>query len=193
MNTEDAPEGESDHDLVLRAQNGDVEAYDQLMLRHQGVIAAQMRRFSPSPEVVEDLTQTAFVEAYQALSGYRPVAPFLNWLRTIASRVGYRYWRQEDRRVKFVPYHGNEEILAGKSPKEDPGVETRFAELVGFMEKLKPTERQILYLIYVDGLSIADAAASMGWNRAATKMRVFRARMKLRSLLKSEDSGYLQE
>lgn len=188
--TDSAPE--SDHDLVLRSQNGDVEAYDQLMLRHQDVIAAQMRRFSPSLDVVEDLTQTVFVEAYQALAGYKPVAPFLNWLRTNARRVGYRYWRQEDRRVKFIPYHGHEDFFAGKARADESETETRFSELVCFMEKLKPAERQILYLIYVDGLSIADAAACMGWNRAATKMRAFRARTKLRSLLKAEGARFIQ-
>lgn len=186
--SEDTPE--SDHNLVSQAQKGDTEAYDLLMLRHQDAIAAQMRRFSPSREVVEDLTQTVFIEAYQSLASFKPVAPFLHWLRIIASRVGYRYWRKEERRVKLIPYHGYEEFFAEKDDTAGTDTERKFAKMVEFMERLKPDERQILYLLHVDNVSIADAAECMGWNRAVTKMRAFRARRKLRELLKREGRDF---
>ena len=184
---------ENDHELVFRAQNGEWEAFDELMLRHQDSIAILMRRFSPAPEVVEDLTQLVFVNAYQSLPGYRPSAPFINWLRTIANRVGYEHWRREGKRIKFVPYHGSEELLADRGETERDKAGERFEALKRVMDKLKPGERQILYMLYVDGMSVEEAAKSMGWNRAMTKMRSYRARMKLRAILKTEKPQFLDE
>lgn len=178
---------DDDSELVIRAQGGDTEAYDHLMLRHQDTIARQMRRYSSDPTLIEDLTQTVFVNAYQGLQGYRPEAPFAHWLRTIATNVGYEHWRREGRRGKLVSYHGHEELLSDPRQMEteaDDANKEQFDRLVALMEKLKPSERQVLFLLYVDGASIEEAAKTMGWNRAATKMRAYRARKKLRVILK---------
>lgn len=173
---------ESDHELVFLAQKGERDAYDRLMLRHQDGVARHMRRFSRKREEVEDLTQTVFVKAYRGLASYKPTAPFANWLTVIANRVGYEHWRREGKRIRAVSYHGNEEMLAEKEEPPDRSDE-RFERLAGVMDRLKPAERQILYLLYVDGLSVAEAAGQMGWNQAVTKMRAYRARIKLRKIL----------
>lgn len=178
---------DDDGELVVRAQHGDADAYDRLMLRYQDAIARQMRRYSQDLTVIEDLTQTVFVNAYQGLGNYRPEAPFAHWLRTIATNVGYDHWRREARRSKFVSYHEHEELLADPAPEDDDSTE-RFDKLVGLMQKLKPPERQILFLLYVDGASIETAAKTMGWNQAATKMRAYRARNKLRSILRKHNA-----
>lgn len=174
---------DDDGELVVRAQQGDADAYDRLMLRHQDAIARQMRRYTQDMAVIEDLTQTVFVNAYQGLANYRPEAPFAHWLRTIATNVGYDYWRREARRNKFVSYHDHEELIADPGPADTENAE-RFDTLVKLMDKLKPSERQILFLLYVDGVSIEEASRTMGWNQAATKMRAYRARNKLRTVLR---------
>lgn len=179
---------DTDHELVFRAQNGDSDAYDQLVLRHQDSIARQMYRYSSNPDVQEDLTQTVFVNAYKALPRYKPSAPFLNWLRAIATRVGYEYWRCEEKRLKCVPYHGKEDLLPGPEPDISEEPESRFRQLMAVMDRLRPSERQILYLLYVDGMSMRDAADIMGWTVSMAKMRAFRARLKLRRIVKIADT-----
>ncbi len=181
------PELDDDHELVARVQKGDAMAYDELMLRHQDKIAVHMRRFSSVPEMIEDLTQNVFIGAYRSLGNYEPRAPFISWLRTIANRVGYEHWRTEARRIKCIPLHGRDEILAAEQPEEGTSLdenEQRLNELMQVMDMLKPAERQTLYLMYVDGLSVAETAATMGWNLAMTKMRAYRARKKLRAIIK---------
>ena len=54
------------------------------------------------------------------------------------------------------------------------------------MSRLKPDERQTLYMLYGDNMSVAEVAGVMGWNVAMTKMRSYRARKKLRRLLAHE-------
>ncbi len=176
---------EDDDALVLRAQKGDAEAFDRLMLRHQAAIAKQMRRYAPAVEVIDDLTQTVFINAYRGLSGYRPHAPFLYWLRTIAVRVGYEHWRRESRRPQCLSYHGKEELLEYSGNEPDGDASEEYGRMMALMERLLPMERQILILIHVDGLSMREAAACMGWNTAMTKMRAYRARIKLRRLMQS--------
>lgn len=185
MSTEHSAD-DDDSELVSRAQAGDTEAYDCLMLRHQGAIARQMRRYSSNGAVIEDLTQTVFVNAYQGLEKYRPEAPFAHWLRTIAANVGHEHWRRENRRGRFVSYHDCEELLPEAPPPDDKERESeeQFDTLMRLMEKLKPSERQLLFLLYVDGLSLEETAKRMGCNRVATKMRAYRARIKLRSILR---------
>lgn len=178
---------DDDGELVVRAQNGDAEAYDCLMLRHQDAIARQLRRYTLQADVLDDLTQTVFTKAYLGLSGYAPQAPFLHWLRTIATNVGYEHWRRECRQGRFVPYHGGEELLVDNRD-DDADVHRRYNALLATMNRLKPAERQILLLLYVDGFSIKEAARTMGWNQAAVKMRAYRARKKLRGIL--EKAGW---
>lgn len=176
---------DSDQILVALAKQGDRSAYDRLMLRHQENIAQLMRRFSIRPDILEELTQTVFVKAFMSLRSYEPQAPFVNWLKTIARRVGYDHWRQEYKRKDHVQY--DEEKHTGTEPAE---AESGIAEetLKRLMASLAPDERQTLYMLYVDEMSVAEVAAAMGWNTAMTKMRSYRARKKLRALLERENA-----
>ncbi|MCC8165887.1 MAG: RNA polymerase sigma factor [Planctomycetes bacterium] len=177
---------EDDHEVIARFQKGDAAAYDELMLRYQDSVAVHMRRFSSVPEVVEDLTQIVVIRAYRSLDNYEPRAPFISWLRTIANRVGYEHWRTEARRIKCIPLHDRDEFPAADHHAENDLTddnEKRYNELMKVMDMLKPAERQTLYLMYVDGLSVAETAATMGWNVAMTKMRAYRARKKLRAIV----------
>ncbi len=179
----------SDCVLVELAQKGDNDAYDQLMLRHQETIARQMRRFSRELSVIEELTQTVFVRAYLSLPSYKPLSPFLHWLRLLASRVGYDYWREQYRQPTLVEYSSlrEQQVLACSDD-----VQAREAEevLEHILATLSPEEKQILYMVYKDEMSMAEVAECMGWSVAMTKMRSYRARLKLRKILKREGSEF---
>ena len=90
---------QADAEFVAAAQNGDGDAYGNIVELHQSTIAAQMRRFSRDPSVIEELTHDVFVEAYMSLKSYRSDSPLLHWLRKIAVRVGYRYWKRQSRQA----------------------------------------------------------------------------------------------
>lgn len=174
-----------DHDLIKRVLHGDNGAYDQLMLRYQESIGRQMRRYSDSPPMVEELTQTVFVNAYLGLEKYAGRAPFAHWLKSIASRVGYDHWRKEYKKPARL---GADDGGATSGTVLDGFVRMEAGErLERLMSALKPADRQTLYLLYIDDLSIAEAAAAMGWSQTVTKMRAYRAKKRLRRLL--EDSG----
>ena len=86
---------------VRASRQGDPDAYKRLIERHQQRIGKIMWRFSRDPLVHEELVQDVFVNAYLSIGTYREKAPFEHWLIRIATRAGYRYWKQKARQKKF--------------------------------------------------------------------------------------------
>ncbi len=171
----------ADAKLVAAAVVGDTDAFGRIVEMHQRSIAAQMRRFSRDRAVVEELVHDVFVEAYFSLKSYRGTAPFVHWLRKIAVRVGYRYWKRRSHSVQLS------EDNAGQLVARLNDSETDASETLGDLLDLLPVrDRLVLTLIYWDGCTIAEAARLAGWSPAMVKVQAFRARKRLRSLI--EDS-----
>lgn len=160
--------------------NGNQDAYASLVRRHEPRIRQLMWRFARNECLCEELTQDVFVEAYLSLAKYKATGPFLNWLWRIATRVGYRYWKQQTKQSQTVPLP-DESILAEATPDStDPQLAAEI--LTGLLSRLKPPERLILTLQYFENQSLKQIADHMGWNTAVVKMRAHRARKKLKQI-----------
>lgn len=171
-----------DSKLVELVQNGDLSAYEKIVKKHQNTIALQMRRFSRDQHDIEDLTQQVFINAFTSINKYIPDAPFINWLRTIASRTGYAYWRENSRKPKFVTIE--EWDGAGTDEKNtDSKAEKAELELEVLLMNLKPNERHIISLIYLDNKNIEEASQITGWSKSKIKMLAYRGRKKLKKLI----------
>ncbi len=173
-----APEDRGD---LAASLAGDGEAFGRIVRRYQGRIAAQMRRFSRDPEELEELVQDVFVEAFRSLPSYRQRAPLLHWLRRIATRVGYRFWkRQAKERRQRDP---RPEWILGQTAAADAQEPSEAAELLHrLLGRLPPADRLVLTLLYFEQCSVREIAERTGWNRPLVKVRAFRARRKLRGL-----------
>jgi len=179
------PARETDLDDVRASLRGDGEAYARLVRRHQHAVAARFGSFTRDDNAVEELTQEVFVEAYFALDGYRGEAPLAHWLNRIATRVGYRFWKRRRREAKTEPlgtWDGAAGTAAGTLGCE------RAAELLdGLLARLKPRDRLVLTLLYIEDRSVAEAAELIGWSRTMVKVQAFRARRRLRRLLEARE------
>src|SRR3974390_1226100 len=80
---------------VAASVRGDDEAYGRLVRRYEKPITGLLWRFTRDPVQCEELVQQVFVEAFFSLKTYRGDAPLLHWLRKIATRTGYRFWREK--------------------------------------------------------------------------------------------------
>jgi DNA-directed RNA polymerase specialized sigma24 family protein len=80
---------------VKASVQGDEDAYERLVRRYEKQITGLLWRFTRDPVQCEELVQQVFVEAYFSLKTYRGDAPLLHWLRRIATRTGYRFWREK--------------------------------------------------------------------------------------------------
>ena len=164
---------------------GDGEAYGRIVRRHQNAIAQRMWRFTRDRGELAELVQEVFVQAYMGLKGFRGTAPLEHWLTRIATRVGYRFWktrrRQADRTVPLQDW----DALAS----EDGALgAVEAAELLHeLLARLPPRDRLVLTLLYLEELSVAEAAERTGWSSTMVKVQAFRARKKLRALLEKAD------
>lgn len=174
------PDGED----IRASQTGDREAFTRVIERHRETILRQMRRFAPEEAIRDELAQDVFVEAWLSLANYRPQAPFLHWLQTVATRVGYRYWKELRKRRRHVPVR--EDDLPRRSTEEDPegfAPEDAARRLRTLLERLSPEDRLVLTLTYFEQCPAAEIAGRLGWSAALVRMRAFRARRKLRRWL----------
>jgi len=170
-------------DDIRQSRKGDSDAYRRLIERHQDHVAGIMWRFSRDLRVHEELVQDVFVEAYMSLAGYRQKAPFAHWLARIATRVGYHYWKKQARlrEAEFFTLEEWDRIPDERVEKMDP---SEAAALVHrLLARLRPRDRLVLTLRYLEGCDVAETARRTGWTRTMVKVQTLRARKKLEDLL----------
>ena len=173
---------EMDQRDIVASLNGDGEAYARVVRHYQDQVAAQMWWFTLDPAVLEELVQDVFVEAYLSLKGFRGRAPFLHWLRRLATRVGYRYWKSRGCK------RDREEALTETSldlavAPEDLTPSEASEALYSLFAKMPPPDRMVLTLFYFEECDINEIAGRTGWTHTLVRVRLHRARKKLKALL----------
>ena len=174
---------------VRLSRQGDSDAYTRLIKQHQSQVSRILWRFSRDSLVHEELVQDVFVEAYLSLGSYREKAPFGHWLSRIATRIGYRYWKQIARRHETESFSLTEwDQLPDKSPDEmDPG---QAADLLHrLLGQLRPRDRLVLTLRYLEGCDVAETARRTGWTKSMVKVQSLRARKRLEKLFAQAGKG----
>jgi RNA polymerase sigma-70 factor (ECF subfamily) len=164
---------------------GDGDAFGRIVARHQSLITRQMWRFTRDRRVLEELVQDVFVEAYTSLAGFQGRGSFEGWLRRIAVRVGYRYWKQQGRQRRDAEAAVAAASLSARANEAEAGSASDAAEVVqALLCNLSARDRLVITLLYLDGCSVADAAKLSGWSQTMVKVQAFRARRKLQRLLR---------
>lgn len=174
--------------LVRQAQSGDLDAFDQLILRHQSTMTALLHRFAPTRADLEDLVQETFVKAWQGLPAWQPLRPFLHWLKRIAVRCGLEFCRRQQRSplARSVP-----PTLDGRDALDDLPAEPStcgpqrdaLAEAQFVLSHLPPEDRALLTLLHLEQMPLAEIAQHFGWSRINAKVKAFRALQRLKTLL----------
>ena len=180
-------ETDTDQKLVDRAREGDLRAFDQIVIRHQGMISRCLFRFCPHQSDLEDLVQDTFIKAYRKLHLWKPTAPFENWLRRIAYNTGHDYFRRCKRTpVALASRAGKANAYEQELPEDKQDFRSQFqiTEQVQFLlSHLPADDRHLLTLQYLEDRSLAEVAAITGWSLSKSKVKSFRAKRKLRKYL----------
>ena len=181
-----------DDPIIEEVRGGNVDAFEKLIDKYQGRVFMTVRAHVPS-SAVDDVAQDVFVRAYRALPSFAGRSPFEHWLVGIATRACFDYWRTQ-RRIPESPAGSvtseqrewMEQILAAEShsrydelTKREEAVELLQAAM-GF---LTAAERSVLTLVHIEGRSVREAADRLGFSLVNTKVRLFRARRKLRQAI----------
>jgi len=187
---------DTDQQLVQRAQRGDLRAFDLLVLKYQGRIAALVSRYVSDAGEVEDVTQEAFIKAYRALGKFRGDSAFYTWLYRIAANTAKNHLVAKGRRpgahATIEDAEGFDEggMLSESASPEALAMGGELAEVVESALKALPDElKAALMLREFDGLSYDDIADVLGCPVGTVRSRIFRAREAVDQRMKEQISG----
>ena len=187
---------DTDQQLVQRAQRGDLRAFDLLVLKYQGRIAALVSRYVSDAGEVEDVTQEAFIKAYRALGKFRGDSAFYTWLYRIAANAAKNHLVAKGRRpgadATIEDAEGFDEggMLSESASPEALAMGGELAEVVESAWNALPDElKAALMLREFDGLSYDDIADVLGCPVGTVRSRIFRAREAVDQRMKEQISG----
>ena len=169
-------------DLVERARNGDVAAFEALVRAHQEVAFRTAWLVSGGSNDAEDAAQEGFVKAFAAMPRFRSGAQFRPWLLTIVANEARNRRRSAGRREALALRVSDDSRPGDAAPSPESAVlasERRTALLNG-IEQLADNDREVVALRYLLELSEAETAAVLNVPIGTVKSRLSRALSRLR-------------
>jgi RNA polymerase sigma-70 factor (ECF subfamily) len=173
-------------DIVQRVRAGDVDAFGQIVKGYERRVFALAVMILRNREGADDVTQDAFVRAFERLDLYDVRRPFYPWLATITVRLS-RNWlaRHSPGARRETPIQPESGAYASAAPAaldvlvaEDEG-----RHLWRLVERLPLGERTAVVLHYRQELSVSEVASAIGVTAGTVKTLLFRARQHLRASL----------
>jgi RNA polymerase sigma-70 factor, ECF subfamily len=181
----------ADAELVARAQQGDLEAFAELVRRYEHGVRAVLWRLLDDERDVEEVTQDAFVQAWKNLGSFRGDAAVFTWLYRIAVNEALARLRRKRTPLAELDEVAERELAAPARDEPHRAAETRelHAFLAARVRELPLEYRAPLVLRDLVGLSNAEVAAILQLSVPAAKSRIHRARMRIRDALDRWRSG----
>lgn len=184
-----------DFELILRARQGDDQAFNQIVHAYRRRILGTISRLIGRPEDVEDVGQEVFVRLYYSLDQLREPDVFEPWLYRLTVNAAYDYLRRQRRRpeARMSDLSEQQVMLADAGASSDAQrEESRRGKVRDFVQSLlggvSEEDRILLTLKEVEGLSLKQLESVYHVNENALKVRLFRARQRvLKAFAKAEE------
>ncbi|HVY68894.1 MAG TPA: sigma-70 family RNA polymerase sigma factor [Verrucomicrobiae bacterium] len=167
---------------VIRARDGDAQAFARLLARHEQPLFYYLRRLIGQPEAALDAHQEVWLDAYRGFQRLRSPEAFRPWLYRIAHDKAARHVRRE-----ILERQHTEPLEEAHDASVPEGDDTRDPEAVHqALDRLPPSQREVLTLHYLRDLNLEEMAAMLGCPAGTIKSRLYHARLALRRLLRKE-------
>ena len=181
------PKCVDDAELVRRSQDGDLEAFNAIVVRYQNQVVNVAARVLGNRAGGEDAAQEAFISAFRGIDRFRG-GSLRAWLMRIAVNAGrdmlrVRRRRPEDSLDESLTNPAFQPVSEGETPDEYATRTELNAELQRAILALPEDQRTVLVLIDVQGLTYDEAAEAVGASIGTVKSRLSRARAKVRDSL----------
>ena len=182
----------TDEELVARSQGGDIESFNQLIIRWERPIYALAYRVIGREEDARDVCQDTFLRAYRALPGFKGQAKFSSWLYRIALNL-CRDWIRRQRRapVSQMPEDVDAiELAADTGPTESIEDLVARRELSAIVEQamtqLSEEQRTAIILKEYHGMTFQEIAEMQGCPLSTVKTRLYQGLSLLRRRLEQQ-------
>ncbi len=182
----------SDHALAQKAAEGDVQAFEELYVRHNRRVYCLCLRMTGNTAEAEDFTQEAFIQLFRKIGSFRGDSAFTTWLHRLTINQVLMHFRKKSVRVEKTMDEGETPVQIVRGT-EDPArmpVVDRIA-LDRAVAQLPLGYRTVFVLHDVEGHEHEEIARMLGVAAGTSKSQLHKARMKLRALLRQQDSPHL--
>jgi RNA polymerase sigma-70 factor, ECF subfamily len=173
----------SEDELIELARNGDHEAFGELVWRYRDTVYTLAVRLV-GPDLAQDVAQEALIRAWRAMPRFRGEAALGTWLHRITVNTA---WTLRKRAARHEAQQLDEAIVDQARGPEHAGemVEVR-RSLTAAIERLSPGQRAVLVLRDIYGWTHAEVSRELGITQTTAKVRLHRARRRLRTLLEEK-------
>jgi RNA polymerase sigma-70 factor (ECF subfamily) len=172
----------TDQELMLRYQDGKLEAFELLYRRHSTSFYRYLLRLTGENGTAEDLFQESWTKIIRARGSYRPTAQFSTYLYTVGHRCFIDHARKQSRLTVVDP--ATQELEdPGRAPDEHAELSLARERLDAALRRLPPQQRDVFLLKEEAGLDLDAIASITGANREAVKSQLRYAASKLRKAM----------
>jgi RNA polymerase sigma-70 factor (ECF subfamily) len=183
----------SDTNLISQVLAGNTRSYAILVGRYQHMVFTLSVRMLRDRELAEETTQDVFVKAYSSLQGFRGDSKFSTWLYRIAyHRILDECDRQKRKLDQRAEYTQDRIAAKAGNPTWDNLLESERKEvLLKALSLLSAEENSLISLFYLQELSLKELGEVLGLNPDTVKVRLFRARTRLKTIMDKSNTGTL--
>jgi RNA polymerase sigma-70 factor (ECF subfamily) len=164
------------------AREGNLDAFECLYRGHVRKVYGLCLRMTANSSLAEELTQEAFVRAWEKLSLFEPGRSFSAWLRTLTVNVVFSEWRSRKRRSLRLVEGSDAESKAASAPSRSSNAAVDLERAVA---QLPPRARMVFVLHDVEGYRHEEIGRMIGIAVGTSKAQLHRARRLLREELGS--------
>jgi RNA polymerase sigma-70 factor (ECF subfamily) len=175
----------TDHALARRAAEGEMNAFEELYLRHNRRVYSLCLRMTGNVPEAEDLSQEVFIQLFRKIGSFRGESAFTTWLHRMTVNQVLMHFRKKGVRMEQTTDDGETpvQIVKGTEDARRMPVVDRIA-LDNAIAKLPPGYRTVFVLHDVEGHEHEEIAKLLGCSVGTSKSQLHKARMKLRHLLR---------
>ncbi|HEY0246001.1 MAG TPA: sigma-70 family RNA polymerase sigma factor [Mucilaginibacter sp.] len=175
----------SDIELIDQTLAGDQSAYADLVKRHQRFVFTLALRFAKNREDAEEISQDCFVKAYRSLSLFQRQSKFSTWLYTIVYTTAMTTLRKKRVETSSIDDEDNTIQIESNGRYDENNAENRSRSfyLNQAIAQLLPDDATIITLFYKGEQSLEEIAQALGIEANTVKVKLFRARQRLKEKL----------
>ncbi len=181
----------SDTDLIIKAQNGDSAAFEDLVYRYDRRVLGIAFRFVNDREDAKDIYQEVFIRVFKSINKFQFKSEFSTWLYRITTNVCLTYKAKKKKTQHFSIDEENEDgnsfdIISEENEKLPEQITTsnELKKIINSeIDKLSSKKKMIFILKYYEGYKIKEIADMLKCKEGTVKKSLFDATLKLKSQL----------
>ena len=180
--------GLNDNEIISQVLRGDHQAYAGLVNRYQGYVFTLTLRMVKNREDAEEVAQDVFIKAYKYLADFKGASKFSTWLYTIVNNTSISFLRKKKLDIHSLD---NENVFE-MADSRDSGMKADIVEQKSrqsmvnkAISLLSPDDAQIITLFYKAEQSLEETAQVLGIEVNAAKVRLHRARGRLKEKMET--------